>query len=296
MLRTCSVPYSLEDLSDDFAHLSNHCIQEKSQAFGQFGLPTNEMFYAEWEKLLEASHGGGGGGGGSVLRDVLLPKARHVIVETLLAVRETLSCDQGGGSHVSAFNVFGFDLMVDDALGVKLIEVNSSPAVADALLDGLSRDLVDLQLMGGSDGAYFGTTTSTTTSSASGGSSGENGGANGWEVIFDPAVDQRDEAADLARLTASANEAASAATSAASHAAALTTAPAGQDDTAAAAALLLSGGSASSSAGGAAAMVPPVLTSSKAKAAKAMQAQQQMIAATSPVGNPRSTPDPASND
>lgn len=36
VLRTCSVEYSLDDLSDQFAHLSNHCIQVTSESYGQF--------------------------------------------------------------------------------------------------------------------------------------------------------------------------------------------------------------------------------------------------------------------
>ena len=41
-----------------------------------------------------------------------------------------------------SFNMFGFDMMVDAALKVWLIEVNSSPAVTEALLPRVARDLI----------------------------------------------------------------------------------------------------------------------------------------------------------
>lgn len=88
-------------------------------------------------------------------------KARHIIFETLEAARETLLIDPEL-TGVSAFNVFGFDLMVtwhtlftssaiyilhlqiDADMVVKLIEVNSSPAVAEELLEPLVKELVQL--------------------------------------------------------------------------------------------------------------------------------------------------------
>lgn len=73
---------------------------------------TNEMFYDEFRTVL----------GSGVLEVKLLPQAKRIIVETLLAAQSTLEVDpelSGAGS----FNVYGFDLMVDDALNVKLIEV-----------------------------------------------------------------------------------------------------------------------------------------------------------------------------
>ena len=51
------------------------------------------------------------------------------------------------------FQVFGFDFMVDDALKVWLIEVNSSPAIAEDLADEFGKQItalcVDAYLDGG---------------------------------------------------------------------------------------------------------------------------------------------------
>lgn len=135
VLRTCSSPFSLDNLNDTFAHLSNHCIQVEASRYGEYE-PTNEMFHEEFEALI----------GKHRFQRVLLPQARHIVRETLVAARDTLECIPAV-SGVNAFNVFGFDLMVDADDRVWLIEVNSSPAVADAILPRLARDLIKIQLI-----------------------------------------------------------------------------------------------------------------------------------------------------
>lgn len=106
VLRTCSVPYDLSNVSDVFAHLSNHCIQVNSQAYGEFE-STNEMFYDEFSALL----------GAQVFEEKVLPQARHIIKHTLLSVRDTLEVDVDLSGY-AVFNVFGFDLMIDEDLKV----------------------------------------------------------------------------------------------------------------------------------------------------------------------------------
>ena len=43
VVRTAAVPYSLEDLGDAFAHLSNHCIAATHPDYGAFE-STNELW------------------------------------------------------------------------------------------------------------------------------------------------------------------------------------------------------------------------------------------------------------
>jgi len=54
VLRTCAVKYTLDDLSNKFGHLSNHCIASKHPDYGKFEGEngTNEMFYAEFDAYL----------------------------------------------------------------------------------------------------------------------------------------------------------------------------------------------------------------------------------------------------
>ncbi len=45
------MPYTLEDLSDPFIHMSNHCIQEHHPEYGKYE-PTNEMWWHEFAHYL----------------------------------------------------------------------------------------------------------------------------------------------------------------------------------------------------------------------------------------------------
>lgn len=62
--------------------------------------------------------------GDDVFREVVLPRIRSVVVETLLAVREGLEMKG------RALEWLGFDLMITEDLRVMLIEVNVSPDVS----------------------------------------------------------------------------------------------------------------------------------------------------------------------
>ncbi len=62
--------------------------------------------------------------GRDVFREVVLPRIRSVVVQTLLGVREGLEMKG------RALEWLGFDLMVAEDLRVMLIEVNVSPDVS----------------------------------------------------------------------------------------------------------------------------------------------------------------------
>ena len=74
--------------------------------------------------------------------------------------------------------MFGFDLMVDDNNKVWLIEVNSSPAVADELNTKLAADLVAKEI-----DPYFEVAGPCAAGAAATTAAGLEG--NGWETIFD---------------------------------------------------------------------------------------------------------------
>jgi hypothetical protein len=134
VLRTAAVPYSLEDLSDRFAHLSNHCIAKEHPDYGQHE-PTNEMWWADFDEWLRAEHGEEHG-----FFCEILPQIRTCVVHTLLAGRDFM--ENAETVPYQSFHLFGFDLMVDESFKVSLIEVNSSPAVAADLMPNMTEDLV----------------------------------------------------------------------------------------------------------------------------------------------------------
>lgn len=139
VVRTAAVPYDVADLGNYFAHLTNHCIAERHAAFGAYE-PNNELFYNEFDaELSRRFPQRAAEGAGSVLHGVLLPQVRRLAVQSLLAARPQL---ESGYDDYDAFQLFGYDFVVDADLRVWLCEVNASPAVAEPLLPGLVRALV----------------------------------------------------------------------------------------------------------------------------------------------------------
>lgn len=132
----------MADLSDIHAHLSNHCIAETHSDYGKYE-PTNELWYDDLEAiLLQLTEGAT-----SFSRDVL-PRMHDIVRHSLLAVREQMQGADCGAYR--SFNVFGYDFMLSRHRGVDgsecikpwLIEINSSPAVAEDLLDEFAEDLI----------------------------------------------------------------------------------------------------------------------------------------------------------
>ena len=83
VLRTCSKPFDLADLGNVYAHLSNHCINTRSDTYGEYEA-TNEMFYAEFERLLDGARGAG------ALRATVLPQVDAIVAHCFDAARESV--------------------------------------------------------------------------------------------------------------------------------------------------------------------------------------------------------------
>jgi tubulin--tyrosine ligase len=145
VLRTSSVAFSLSDLDDRFAHLCNHCVQELHPDYGSHnGEPTNELFYTAFDSYLEASGLTDCEGRPVRLASHILPQIEAQVIHSLLAARGNM--EVGAVNDYQCFNLFGYDFMLDDTGKVLLVEVNSSPAVAARLLDGLIDDLVNVAI------------------------------------------------------------------------------------------------------------------------------------------------------
>eukprot|EP00756_Hemistasia_phaeocysticola_P001259 Hpha_TRINITY_DN10892_c0_g1::TRINITY_DN10892_c0_g1_i1::g.23118::m.23118/K06047/TTL; tubulin---tyrosine ligase len=139
VLRTASEPFNMSDLGDTLSHLTNHCIQETGPNFGRFE-EGNEMWYRDFQRYLDTTRTGW-----SLERDIL-PQVNQIVVECLLAAKRSLtpSGTERDGAAVDCFQLFGFDFMMDDSGKVWLIEVNGSPASAEALLQRMMEDLLSV--------------------------------------------------------------------------------------------------------------------------------------------------------
>jgi hypothetical protein len=66
-----------------------------------------------------------------------------MVVQSLLAARADLETTD---ADYRAFQLFGYDFVLDTQLRVWLCEVNASPAVAETLLPGLVQALIDVAI------------------------------------------------------------------------------------------------------------------------------------------------------
>ncbi|RNE97275.1 putative tubulin-tyrosine ligase [Trypanosoma conorhini] len=138
--RTSSVPYDADDVGNTLAHLTNHCLQEGSPQFGQHE-GGNEVWFPQLAAYLRGVYAE------DVLGARILPQVSNIIVRSLLAVREELELPPD--APYRCFQLFGYDLLVDDRLNVLLLEINGSPGVATKYLEPLVREA--LALVGGGD-------------------------------------------------------------------------------------------------------------------------------------------------
>eukprot|EP00941_MAST-03F_sp_MAST-3F-sp1_P004643 g4643.t1 len=138
VLRTSAVPFSLHNLHDRYAHLSNHCIAKEHPEYGKFE-PTNEMWFTDFDDFLREEYGNGVG-----FWTTIYPQIRTLVLHTARAVRPIMRANDD--AFFRPFQLLGYDFMVSAApdFKVSLIEINSSPAVADDLRDAMCEDVLRL--------------------------------------------------------------------------------------------------------------------------------------------------------
>eukprot|EP00657_Telonema_sp_P-1_P012315 TRINITY_DN8818_c0_g1_i1.p1 TRINITY_DN8818_c0_g1~~TRINITY_DN8818_c0_g1_i1.p1 ORF type:complete len:216 (+),score=40.39 TRINITY_DN8818_c0_g1_i1:109-756(+) len=133
VLRTSSVAYSLDDVSDKFAHLTNHSIQQDHDQFNSFECG-NELFFEDSEKQLEQQ------GHAWSFRESGWPQVRDIVAHSFRSCWDVLETTR----EYHSFQVFGYDFMIDEAYKVWLIEVNAAPCVTERLRPKFAEDLVKL--------------------------------------------------------------------------------------------------------------------------------------------------------
>jgi tubulin polyglutamylase TTLL1/tubulin monoglycylase TTLL3/8 len=117
-LRTASSEYSTKDTQNLFVHLTNDAVQKNCLEYGKFE-NGNKLSYKELQKYLDSAfpekHVNFFTG--------VLPLIKNIVKDSMVAA--SLSIDNGKKMH--AFEIFGYDFMIDHKFRPWLIEVNTNP-------------------------------------------------------------------------------------------------------------------------------------------------------------------------
>lgn len=117
-LRTSSQEFSLENISNNFIHLTNDAIQKYSQEYGKYE-NANKLSYKDFQRYLDLH-----------LQDLnfyktILPQIREIVKETILASFSKIDSNR----RLNSFEILGYDFMLDKDLKPWLIEVNTNPCL-----------------------------------------------------------------------------------------------------------------------------------------------------------------------
>lgn len=132
--RTSSEAYDPSNLSNQFIHLTNHCIQEGHPNFGKEETG-NELFFDAFDDYLVKSNAGPG----RRVRD-LKEQLNQLAVHSILALQPLVR--QEDADNFRSFHFFGFDFLVDSNFRCTLLEINATPAAALVLLSDMAADVI----------------------------------------------------------------------------------------------------------------------------------------------------------
>ncbi|TMW58367.1 hypothetical protein Poli38472_009926 [Pythium oligandrum] len=124
-LRFSSEEYSMDDLGDQYVHLTNNSIQKYSDKFndvyttedGAMHVEGNMWHSDDFQQYIRDTLGRG-----DVFNRDMQPRMKQIVVQSLQCVQDMVQ------HRKNCCELYGYDFMVDETLRPWLIEVNSSPA------------------------------------------------------------------------------------------------------------------------------------------------------------------------
>lgn len=151
-IRTSSKVYSLKNLSDREAHLTNDAVQVKSKTYGQFE-ECNKLNYSTWQTVIEREYKQAPP---NVIQEHILPKLEEIVRISVSAASQTLT--SGLDCHVErSFEVLGYDFMVKECdFSPVLIEINSNPCLeyVSPMIENIISSMVSGVFMTAVDSVY----------------------------------------------------------------------------------------------------------------------------------------------
>eukprot|EP00746_Dinoflagellata_sp_MGD_P142823 gnl/MRDRNA2_/MRDRNA2_75738_c0_seq1.p1 gnl/MRDRNA2_/MRDRNA2_75738_c0~~gnl/MRDRNA2_/MRDRNA2_75738_c0_seq1.p1 ORF type:complete len:2073 (+),score=350.92 gnl/MRDRNA2_/MRDRNA2_75738_c0_seq1:285-6221(+) len=138
-LRLCNEPFDLGDLANRQRHISNWEVNKHGKNIAEGAVASLSAFKSE---LFEIT------GSRDYWEEQLLPAIQKIINDTLMSVKNTII------HRSNCFELYGFDLMIDESLTPWLLEVNLSPACdartpwISTMLERMSSRLLEVILDG----------------------------------------------------------------------------------------------------------------------------------------------------
>ncbi|CAM9567638.1 unnamed protein product [Ectocarpus sp. 6 AP-2014] len=187
-VRTSSVRYSNHPskVKDRFIHLTNNAVQRRSPSYGH-DEPGNKLTLADLQDWLDGDESIHKGKACGWVEQTLRPRM-HSMVATSVAAASQAGINRRGRPY--AFELLGYDFMVDDDLRVYLIEVNSNPCLEFVcpLLQGMIVRVIDDTLSIALDSVFRPPEKHRTAAAAGLGENAEAAGA-GYSLVY-PVVQQ----------------------------------------------------------------------------------------------------------
>jgi hypothetical protein len=123
-VRTSGKAFSMKNLKDKEAHLTNDAIQKKSKSYGSFE-PGNKLNFEEWAESIKREYPSAPEG---IVQNAILPRIRELVLISVKAASAILRPEDRGGVDRS-FELMGYDFMVTEDFKPTLIEINSNPCL-----------------------------------------------------------------------------------------------------------------------------------------------------------------------
>ncbi|CDW88442.1 ttl domain containing protein [Stylonychia lemnae] len=135
-LRTTCAEYKLDNVEDQYIHLTNNAVQRNASQYGQFE-DGNQLSFQDLQRYIQEHYKG------QVKIDVyedLVEDMKYQVVKTLESIKKKLNSE----NRKFCFEIFGFDFIIDQDFNVWLIECNTNPCLDES--SGLLRILLPRML------------------------------------------------------------------------------------------------------------------------------------------------------